>query len=271
MRVLCNRLKSLEYIDLAEKLLAVLCRLCEQQPLQALFQGAVGALLPLLDFFPSDVQRRAARAAAKALSAAASAVPFQTSQKTANPLSTGSPQPLLASSPREASVRSLPGSVSAEASPLPDAREDAGGTRRFGEETLGGGSARRSFEEGGVAPPSSEASGREGRFLDELQRQQRALEAQTAEFAALLAPALPVLTTLLSSGDEVVVQVRSFASALRCVALSVWRIEKERRRLVCCESTRLLRRPPARAGGVQSSCSLRCTRRRRGQLRPRAF
>lgn len=197
MGVLCNRLKSLEYIDLAEKLLAVLSRLCEQQPFQALTRGAVGAMLPLLDFFPSDVQRRAIRASAKALSAAAATLQklsFPKSGRTGRdaqdpPTDSATPEVLtFADADTEFASRNFSSTQT--------------NSRRLDPSNAGGVSST----EGTAQASAEEELARHGRLVDQLAKQKVLIEAQTEEYFTLLAPALPVLTSLLSSGDEVVVQ-----------------------------------------------------------------
>ncbi|OEH79427.1 ubiquitin-transferase domain-containing protein [Cyclospora cayetanensis] len=59
MEALKHQLTNLQYIDTGERFLLILCRLVDEQPLLSFLFGAAAALLPILDFFQLDIQRRA--------------------------------------------------------------------------------------------------------------------------------------------------------------------------------------------------------------------
>lgn len=57
VNVLCEQLSRVEYIDLAEKIVACLQTLASEIPMRLMTAGAVEVLLGILDFFPLCVQR----------------------------------------------------------------------------------------------------------------------------------------------------------------------------------------------------------------------
>ncbi|GAA5852212.1 hypothetical protein JCM8547_006700 [Rhodosporidiobolus lusitaniae] len=62
--VLCDKLKDIQYIDLAEQTLSTLEKISEEVPSAIVREGGLAALLTYLDFFSSYVQRTAVTAAA---------------------------------------------------------------------------------------------------------------------------------------------------------------------------------------------------------------
>ena len=86
VNVLCSRLLSIEYIDLAEQSLQALQKLSQEHPQSVLRQGGLLAVLSFLDFFQTSVQRIAVATAAnmcrgltsESLEAVTAAVPILT-------------------------------------------------------------------------------------------------------------------------------------------------------------------------------------------------
>ncbi|KAG8989607.1 Ubiquitin fusion degradation protein 4 [Tulasnella sp. JGI-2019a] len=62
--VLCSKLIEIQYIDLAEQTLSTLEKISEEYPSAIVREGGLSALLNYLDFFSTNVQRTALRAAA---------------------------------------------------------------------------------------------------------------------------------------------------------------------------------------------------------------
>ncbi|GAA6035633.1 hypothetical protein JCM8097_004938 [Rhodosporidiobolus ruineniae] len=62
--VLCDKLKDIQYIDLAEQTLSTLEKISEEVPSSIVREGGLSALLTYLDFFSFHVQRTAVTAAA---------------------------------------------------------------------------------------------------------------------------------------------------------------------------------------------------------------
>ncbi|GAA5894262.1 hypothetical protein JCM6882_007615 [Rhodosporidiobolus microsporus] len=62
--VLCDKLKDIQYIDLAEQTLSTLEKISEEVPSSIVREGGLAALLTYLDFFSFHVQRTAVTAAA---------------------------------------------------------------------------------------------------------------------------------------------------------------------------------------------------------------
>eukprot|EP00397_Hematodinium_sp_SG-2012_P000972 GEMP01000973.1.p1 GENE.GEMP01000973.1~~GEMP01000973.1.p1 ORF type:complete len:1607 (+),score=348.82 GEMP01000973.1:74-4822(+) len=67
--VLCSKLLNIEFIDVAELCVQILDLITEDQPLPVLKAGGFSAILTFLEFFPQSIQRQAACAAGKMLSA----------------------------------------------------------------------------------------------------------------------------------------------------------------------------------------------------------
>ncbi|PFH31962.1 hypothetical protein BESB_019030 [Besnoitia besnoiti] len=184
LRILNSKLTSIEYIDLAEKILQCMDKLSEEQPLSVFLSGGLQASLSFLDFFSLDVQRRTMKAAVRLF-------------KTAQTWST-SPCPLSrASSSRSLSLRGGDGGARAEEEAQePDAfprasprAERRGLWRRSGGADEGrGGGQEGGAQTKGLAP-----------------QMEKSLEQQKEELKSLVSPVLPALSALLTYEDETLV------------------------------------------------------------------
>lgn len=67
IRVLCQKLKSIQYIDLAEQALYALEKIAAQLPRAVVHEGGLGAALMYFDFFSIHAQRTALRTAANCM------------------------------------------------------------------------------------------------------------------------------------------------------------------------------------------------------------
>nr|CEL65448.1 TPA: Novel protein (Zgc:63649), related [Neospora caninum Liverpool] len=194
LRILNSKLTSIEYIDLAEKILQCMDKLSEEQPLSIFLSGGLQACLAFLDFFSLDVQRRTMKSAARL---------FKTAQAWASTAS-------LSTSVRSVSQGLPPGRTegtapaeAAAGSSLPSARSEGPAQRR---------AVWRRREKDGRADEGGSADS-VARYLE------KRLEQQREELKRLISPVLPTLSSLLTYEDETLVQYacqcwRSFIDSL---------------------------------------------------------
>lgn len=188
MEALKHQLSHLQYIDTGERFLLIICRVVEEQPLLALLSGAAAAMLPILDFFQLDIQRKAVRAAAKALAAAAAAT--------------------------EKAVAAAAAETAARRHNLTCLPQEQRGATEFAPST--GTSGRKEGSDAGVGAGARSSSSRSKlvalreHLRQQLQlekQQQRELLEQLDEYRSLINPTLPFFSSLLTYKDEALLQV----------------------------------------------------------------